>query len=305
MAKLKIAVLGASKIGKFHVREFVNAGVDVTTILGSSPETAAKTAEILGVEFGVHTKPYFELDRLIETEGIDAVSICTPPSLHYAQVKKCLEAGLHVLCEKPFVLNSYADNYDRADELVALSEKQGRILTVNTQWPSVLDYIKNQIDFSKLRNFFMYMQPGTLGIDMLTDQLPHTNSMVVKLIPEGHANDITFLKYSEKDMRINFKYANKNLECDIIYKFAYKADRPRKVIFAFDGLEFRREIGKHYRQKLVTDKTEFDIEDPFKVSVEKFAGAIEGTDSPLVSKKEIIENMALQDRIIEEYMKQN
>jgi len=304
MAKLKIAVLGAGNIGKFHVREFINAGVDVTAILGSSRATAARTAEILHSEFNVKPKPYFELDKLIETEDIDAVSVCTPPDLHYIQVKKCLEAGLHVLCEKPLVLNSYLNNCDRAKELVELSEKQGKILSVNTQWPSVLDYIKNQVDFSQLKSFSMYTQPGAPGIDMLPDHLPHANSMVVKLIPGGRAEDIKFIKYSREDLGIYFTYINKNLECAITYRFAYKADRPRKVIFSFDGLEFSREIGENYQQRLVADKIKFDIEDPLKISIGKFVGAIEGKNPPLVSKKEITENMALQDRIIEEYMKQ-
>lgn len=303
MAKLKIAVLGASKIGKFHFREFINAGVDVVAILGSSEQTAAKTAESLYSEFNVHSKPYFELDKLIEAENLDAVSVCTPPNLHYIQAKKCLEAGLHVLCEKPFVLNSYSDNYDKAKKLVELSEKQGRILTVNTQWPSILDYIKNQVDLSRLKSFFMYTQPGDSGINMLTDHLPHTNSMVVKLIPGGYAKDITFSKNSQKDIDVFFKYINKNLKCDINYKFAYKADRSRKIIFSFNGLEFKREIGENYQQRLVTNKTEFDIEDPFKITIKKFVGAIKGKNYPLVSKTEIIENMALQDRIIAEYMK--
>ncbi len=303
MAKLKIAVLGAGNIGKFHIREFVNAGADVIAILGSSRETAIKTAEGLRSEFDIQPKPYFELDKLIETEDIDAVSICTPPSLHYIQVKKCLEAGAHVLCEKPFVLNSYLDNYDRANKLVELSEKQGKILSVNTQWPSILDYIKNQVDFSQLKSFSMYTQPGAPGIDMLPDHLPHANSVVVKLISGGHAQDIKFIKYSHEDVGVYFKYINKNLECDIAYRFVYKADRPRKVIFSFDGLEFSREIGENYQQRLVTDKTMFDIEDPLKISIGKFVSAIEGKNSPLVSTKEILENMALQDRIIKEYMK--
>ena len=303
MAQLKIAILGASGIGKFHFREFTRARAEVTSILGSSKETAEKTADDLYSEFGLRPRAYFELDKLLETESIDAVSVCTPPNLHYAQVKKCLEGRLHILCEKPFVLNSYADNYDNANELVELSEKKAATLTVNTQWPSILDYIKNEVDFSKLKSFSMHTEPGASGIDMLTDHLPHTNSMVVKLIPDGHANDITFSKNSEKDMHINFKYANKNLECDITYTFVHKADRPRKVMFSFDGLEFRREIGKNYQQKLITDKKEFDIEDPLKISVEKFVGAIEGKNSPLISKQEILENMALQDRIIRECMK--
>lgn len=303
MPRLKIAVFGVGNVGKFHVREFISAGADVVAILGSSQETSVKTAENLRVEFGIQPKPYFNLDNLIKGESLDAVSVCTPPNLHYAQVKKCLEAGLHVLCEKPFVFNFYLGNYDKAKELIELSEKQSRVLSVNTQWPSILDYIKNQVDFSKLKNFSMYTQPGARGLDMLPDHLPHTNSVVVKLIPGGQAKDIKFIKHSEEDIEIYFKYMNKNLEYSVTYRFVYKADRPRKVIFSFDGLEFRREIGENYQQSLVSGKTKFNIEDPFKISIEKFVGALQGKNSPLVSKKEIIENVALQERIIEEYMK--
>lgn len=302
MVKLKIAVLGASSIGKFHVREFARAGTDVTAILGSSKETADNTAQALSLSYGVHPRAYTELDRLIEIEQLDAVSICTPARMHYDQVKKCLTAGLHVLCEKPLVLNSYAKNSPWAKELIALSKKQHKILSVNTQWPSILEYIKNHVDLSTLKSFSMHMQPATRGIDMLPEQLPHTGSMVVKLIPNGHAEDITFLKHSPEDIAINFKYSNENVACDIRYTFTHKESRPRKVIFSFDGMEFQREIGEQYRQRLVIDTAAFDIEDPFKISIGKFVGAIEGKNSPMVNTKEIIENVTLQDRIIEAYL---
>ncbi|TSC89683.1 MAG: oxidoreductase domain-containing protein [Parcubacteria group bacterium Gr01-1014_3] len=303
MAKLKIAVLGAGSIGKFHVREFLSAGADVVAILGSSQETALKTAEDLHAEYGIRPRGYFDLASLVENEKLDAVSICTPSRLHYAQIKKCLEAGLHVLCEKPLVLNSHADNYGAAKELVEFSEKQGKVLAVNTQWPAVIDYIKDKVDLSRLKTFSMEMQPSVFGVDMLAEQLAHTNSMVVKLIPDGHAEEIKFSKHSPEDIDVYFKYINKKSECDIHYKFTHKVDRPRKVNFTFDGLEFRREIGENYQQRLVTDKAEFDIKDPLKVSIEKFVDAIEGKISPLISKKEIIENMALQDKIIAVYLR--
>ncbi|MEK9186455.1 MAG: Gfo/Idh/MocA family oxidoreductase [Patescibacteria group bacterium] len=303
MAKLRIAVLGAGSIGKFHVREFLGAGVEVVAILGSSLEMATKAAEGLYAEFGVRPRVYFELDRLIENENLDAVSVCTPSRLHYSQAKRCIEKSLHVLCEKPLVLNSHTDNYGAAKELLELSVEQGKVLTVNTQWPAIIDYIKDRTDLSKLKSFSMEMQPSASGVDMLAEQLAHTNSMVVKLIPDGQVEEIKFLKHSPEDIDVYFKYINKEAICDIHYKFIHKADRPRKVTFIFNGLEFRREIGKGYLQRLVTDGSEFEIRDPLKVSIEKFVGAIDGKNPPLVSKKEILENIALQDKIIAEFLK--
>lgn len=302
MANLKIAVLGASGVGKFHFREFIRAGAQVTAILGSSYETAERTAALLSSEFGLRPKAYSELGALIEAERPDAASVCTPPQLHYDQAKMCLAAGLHVLCEKPFVLNSDGDASGLATELVLLAKRRGRVITVNTQWPSVLRYVQPFVDVSTVKSFFMYTQPGVRGAGMLGDHLPHANSMLVKLVPDGRAQDIEFLVSSPEEMDVNFEYRTRGSPCAVRYKFKFKAARPRDLEFSINGVEFKRHIGEGYRQKLVTGKTEIDIEDPFKTSIGTFVGAIEGRSSPLISTQEIIENVRLQDRIIKAYI---
>ncbi len=301
MAQFRVAILGASGIGKFHFREFVRAGTDVTSILGSSRESAEKTADVLAREFDLRLRAYFELDTLLASERLDAVSICTPPELHYDQAKKCLSAGLHVLCEKPFVLNSASNNSHLAAELIELAKKQRRIISVNTQWPSVLGALQPFVGISKVNDFFMYSQPGTRGKAMLADHLPHANSILVRLIPAGHAEEIRFSVSSAEEIDVYFKYKRDTLSCTVHYKFKFKADRPRDLKFSINGVEFKRKIGEGYRQRIVTGTTEIDIEDPFKVSIEMFIGAIASKNLPLISAQEIIENMQLQDKIIKAY----
>ena len=63
--------------------------------------------------------------RCCADADIDAVVIATPTSTHYALVKAALDAGKHVLVEKPITTR-----VDRRDELSALAERQGRILMV-------------------------------------------------------------------------------------------------------------------------------------------------------------------------------
>ena len=305
MERLKVAILGASGIGKFHFREFMNAGVEVVAILGSSPKSAAKTARSLGEQFGVTPKAYSKLSDLIEAEKLDAVSICTPPELHYAQTRKCLESGLHVLCEKPFVLNSRSENYELARQLVELANDGGKVLSVNTQWPAILKYIQKDVDLSKLNQFSMYMEPGASGIDMLTDHLAHTNSILVRLIPEGHAQDIKFTMPNRDEIQTSFTYSNEDSECNVDYSFKSKANRPRKVSFSFNDKEFKREIGENYQQMLVSNGKIYKIDDPLKISIRQFMAAIKQTDFPLVSGEEILENIKLQDEIIAAYAKEN
>ena len=58
-------------------------------------------------------------------DGIEAVSIATPNGLHYAVCKAALEAGLHVVCEKPLCFTSA-----EAEELVALAKAKNRVVGV-------------------------------------------------------------------------------------------------------------------------------------------------------------------------------
>ena len=95
---------------------------------------------------------------MLKLENIDAVSICTPPELHSKQVRQCLEAGLHVLCEKPFVFDSLYKNYKIAQNLIKISKEKKKVLTVNMQWPSVLDILPIKKE-AKVNNFSMHMEP--------------------------------------------------------------------------------------------------------------------------------------------------
>ena len=63
MDKLRVAVLGASGIGKFHCREFKNAGCDVVAILGSTEESSKATSSNLEREFKVKLKEHDEQQK--------------------------------------------------------------------------------------------------------------------------------------------------------------------------------------------------------------------------------------------------
>lgn len=69
-------------------------------------------------------KTMFEAEAK-RADGIEAVSIATPNGMHYAVCKAALEAGLHVVCEKPLCFTS-----EEADELVALAKEKNRVVGV-------------------------------------------------------------------------------------------------------------------------------------------------------------------------------
>lgn len=304
MTKPKIAILGASGIGRYHAREFHNAGCDVTAILGSTKESSEKTAKELQEQFGISSRPYHSLENLLANEQLNAVSICTPPRLHSYHVRKCLEANLHVLCEKPFVLDSQHNNYKTAESLVKLAEEKNRILAVNTQWASIPQYLSREITSPYIRNFSMHMAPtGIKGIDLLTECIPHLNSLLIKLIPDGVPEKIRFPIREEDKILICFNYKNNSRTSIIQYSLKNKEEKPTNIKFSINGIELAREIGKEYSQQLIGKGRLINLQDPLKTSIRSFVSSLSGEDSPLVSPREILKNTELQDMIIRSYQK--
>lgn len=96
---LRVAVVGCG-IGASHVRAYktLTAQFDLTTICDiDEPKARALAAE--------HGIPQVSTDfnALCQSPDLDVIDICTPPHLHFAQIKAALEAGKYAICEKPLV----------------------------------------------------------------------------------------------------------------------------------------------------------------------------------------------------------
>ena len=136
-ANPKVAILGASGIGRHHTNWWNMEGAKPVAFLGSTPESISATADMLNTSFGVSPKGYTNLEKLLDEAQPDIVDVCLPPALHYQATKTALEHGCNVLCEKPFV---YDDNLDhevmlaQVKELEELALAKRRMLGVCTQY---------------------------------------------------------------------------------------------------------------------------------------------------------------------------
>jgi predicted dehydrogenase len=108
----RIGIVGTGWGARVQVPTFREAGLDVVAIAGSN---AQRTRDVAG-ELGVRACTDWRM--LVTAEDVDLVSIVTPPSEHRAMAIAALEAGKHVLCEKPTALNAA-----EAQELVAAAKK--------------------------------------------------------------------------------------------------------------------------------------------------------------------------------------
>lgn len=121
MQKIKVGVVGTGFIGPAHIEALRRLpNVEVVALCEVTQELADEKAAQLGIPKG------YIFDDLIKDPAIEVVHICTPNFLHYAQSKAALEAGKHVVCEKPL-----AKDLHEAEELVALAAKTGLVNAVH------------------------------------------------------------------------------------------------------------------------------------------------------------------------------
>lgn len=124
-SRLRIGVIGGGFGAAVHVPAFQSEGWDVPVLWGRRVERARETAERLAVGHGGTPEVVEDWRELVARDDLDAVAIATPPAAHLEMVTAALEAGKHVLCEKPFALNAA-----EAEQIRALAEARGRTAMV-------------------------------------------------------------------------------------------------------------------------------------------------------------------------------
>lgn len=118
MSKLKCAVIGTGYLGKFHAEKYASLkDCELIAVMDINEQAAKDVAEKHGAEA---LTDYHSL-----LGQVDAVSIVVPTTLHHQVSKDFLNAGAHVLVEKPITIS-----LEEADELIALAKEKDLILQV-------------------------------------------------------------------------------------------------------------------------------------------------------------------------------
>jgi UDP-N-acetylglucosamine 3-dehydrogenase len=138
MNQLRVAVIGTGFWGKNQARVFSQLQ---QTKLICVCDANSKTASTIGSQFNVESTT--DLDSVLSRRDIDAVTICTPTVTHKDVATRALEAGKHVLVEKPMT-NTSAE----ANELLLLAKKKGlRIMPGHIErFNPAVTYLKSLVD---------------------------------------------------------------------------------------------------------------------------------------------------------------
>lgn len=119
--KIGVAIIGSGSIATHrHAPEYA-ARPDVRIL--AFADRVPERAETLARKYGA--KAFSGYEEALALKGVDAVSVCTPNAFHAPITIAALEAGKHVLCEKPM-----ATSDEEARAMIAAAQKAGRVLMI-------------------------------------------------------------------------------------------------------------------------------------------------------------------------------
>ena len=175
MKLLRAGVVGVGHLGQHHARHYATLpGVTLAGVCDASADRATLIAGRHGVQAWTNLA-----DLLAQ---VDLVSVAAPTSAHFSAAKACLDAGKHVLVEKPIAVTSA-----EARELVELAARHGCLLQVghSERFNPIMQRMRSHIErpaFIEGHRLSAFGERGT-DVDVVLDLMIHDLDLVLSFNP--------------------------------------------------------------------------------------------------------------------------
>jgi predicted dehydrogenase len=172
--QIRTAVVGAGYFGRFHANHYTkNPDAKLVAVVDTDEARSRQIAE----EFGAES---FTDHRLI-LDRVDAVSIAVPTPLHFDVARELIEAGKHVLIEKPIT-----DTVESANIITKMAEERGTVLQVGhiERYSSAYRTISEKIERPLYLESYRIAPWKARGIevDVILDLMIHDIDMIIGLV---------------------------------------------------------------------------------------------------------------------------
>ena len=300
MIPLNVSIIGAGRtrngIGEYIGKYFHKLGARVTSVLGTTEKTSLQASSALK-KYGIEAHPYATFDDMVRAEKLDAVVIASPSSTHYEYLLKCLDSGLHIFCEKPFLWGDQADIRKKAEDIIEKAQEKKITIAMNSQWPfSLDDYEKicGGIRIAEANHFSIRMSPFSPGRVMIPESVPHPLSILYCRLGSGRIEDLNFESDGGEKMSIRFTYLFGTRACDVLIRLVHQKTPPRGFSYGFNDKVVSRSLDlKNYEIYFHYGKKKVKIADPLELSVKNFMEALEKGTEPLIGAAHILHNVSL------------
>jgi predicted dehydrogenase len=291
---MRTAVIGAGYLGRFHAQKY--ATVPNSELVGiADPAPAARAA--LGAELGVAA--YADYRELLGR--VDAVSVVTPTPLHFAVAREFLEAGVHVLVEKPMTAT-----VQEGVELVETARRSGRILQVGhlerfnaaVQAVQPLLGVPRFIESARLAPF---KRRGT-EVDVVLDLMIHDIDLILSIVRSAvvSVDAIGSSVFSQEIDIANarLRFANGCVANATASRVSLKTERRLRLFQddAYVSVDLHQkvltvirkgaEMGEDGMPQVSIEETNYEQGDALKSEIEAFLDAAATGTTPAVSGEE-------------------
>lgn len=228
MRTIKVAVLGVGYWGRKIVDEYSTIpGVEIRAVSDLSDENLAFCATRYGIS-GL----FNDYSEVLQDDAITAVNVCLPNSMHYQVCKEALEAGKHVLVEKPMTLSAR-----EGWELVTLAQENNLTLSVGHiyRFNNALTEIRRLIEQNFFGRIFTMnfqwknLEPLYPDRDVIFDLAPHYFDIVNYLTGLWPVAISCVGKPFRRDEMEEVAYIASELECGTIAHAHLSWISPRKM----------------------------------------------------------------------------
>jgi len=228
---MNVVVIGCGYWGKNHVRVFNQTG------------RLTGVCDINLPKLGLGVKEYSDYNDVIMDAVVDAVVVATPPLTHYQIVMDALQAGKHVLVEKPLTTSSL-----KAAEMIEQARKQKRVLMVGhvlhyhpaivelKRWVAAGNLGRMQYAYSQRLNFGRIRQEE----DVFWSFAPHDIYLLLSLIGESpllvEGGGYSYINQSINDVAMLRMGFSSGISAHIFVSWLHPFKEQRTVLVGSDGM---------------------------------------------------------------------
>jgi len=301
-SSMKIAVIGAGRkrngIGAYSAR-FANVeGAHIVAVLAQELAIARHDAAGLK-EYGITAEAYGDMETLIDRHRPDAFIIASPAATHADYCVRAVAAGMHVLCEKPFIWDNGFDSR-LATRILDSAREQGLIVAMNSQWPFVLpiyDQLCGLPPAAQIESFHIQLAPLSRGRNMIPDSMPHALSILYTVLGPGSLEQME-LKPASDRLQVSFTYVTMHGRCRVTANLVHETRQPRSFAFGFNGSIAERIIDMEtYRIAFTWGDQRCEADDPLQLCVRDFLHACSGDVSPQIGRAHIVDTMEMLQQV--------
>ncbi|MDQ3459179.1 MAG: Gfo/Idh/MocA family oxidoreductase [Deinococcota bacterium] len=309
MKRLKVAVVGFGVMGKYHANVYAALPhTDLVAVVDPDP------LRCLEAETTYAVRSFCHACAMLESFRPDAVSIAAPTSCHYELTKRFLEAGVHVLVEKPV-----ATEVMQAQKLAHMSRRRGLVLQVGhiTRFYRSVQLLRERIREPYLieaRRLTPHARIKDVGaiLDLMIHDIDILLSLVQSDIQEVTvAGQILNGSLFEDVAAAQIVFANGCIARLLASRVAPNAER--SLVVAEAKQTIRLDFGKDpyaeiavYRpvadgtgsNHVQVDRIEVREDNPLRTELEHFTARIRGAEAPIGTLEDDLRSLQLATRLI-------